>query len=115
MDRSSQNQTGFTLIEILIVVIILAILATIVSQVTVSKEDVKLNTLKTNLNILRKAINLYHHQHNQTYPGQKKWDRKMDAKIDIKNSNMASTLFILQITQYTDASGDVKKEKDLVE
>ena len=65
-----KNQSGFTLIEILIVVILLGILATIIiPQVSVSADEAKLNTLKNNLSGLRRSIDLYYFQHNNAYPG----------------------------------------------
>ena len=104
-----EKQTGFTLIEILIVVILLGILATvIIPQVRVSSEDAQLNTLKTNLSHMRSVIELYYYQHNNTYPGRKKWDGILDAA----NPVMAATSFIMQLTQYTDVIGDVDKERD---
>jgi len=70
--KSFQKQAGFTLIEILIVVILLGIIATIiVPQVTMSSDDTKLATLKTNLSNMRDAIRLYYYHHGNTYPGVK--------------------------------------------
>ena len=64
------EQSGFTLIEILIVVILLGILATIIiPQVSVSSDDAKLNTLRTNLANLRSAIELYYYHHSNKFPG----------------------------------------------
>ena len=57
LNKNNQNQDGFTLIEILIVVILLGILATvIIPQVNVSSDDAKMNTLKTNLSHMRNAM-----------------------------------------------------------
>ena len=62
MENYFQKKDGFTFIEILIVVILLGIIATVVlPQLSASSEDAKLNTLKTNLNIIRSAIELYYH------------------------------------------------------
>ena len=70
-----KNRDGFTLIEMLIVIIILGILAmVIIPQITVSQEDAKISTLKTNLGGIRSAIEMYYTQHNNTYPGVKKVD-----------------------------------------
>jgi prepilin-type N-terminal cleavage/methylation domain-containing protein len=64
-------QKGFTLVELLIVVIILAILAAIVvPQFSSSTEDAKLATLDTNLASLRTTLEVYKAQHGNTYPGQ---------------------------------------------
>ena len=63
-------QRGFTLVELLIVVIILAILAAIIiPQFSTATDDAKLAAMDTNLNALRSAIELYRVQHNGKYPG----------------------------------------------
>ena len=55
-----RTKRGFTLIEILIVVIFIVILATIIiRQVRISSDDAKLNTLKTNLVRMRKDIGTF--------------------------------------------------------
>lgn len=63
-------QRGFTLVELLIVVIILAILAAIViPQFTSATADAQESALDANLAGLRSAIELYKVQHNGKYPG----------------------------------------------
>ena len=62
---------GFTLVELLIVVIILAILAAIViPQFSGATVDAKEAALDSNLAALRSAIELYRVQHNNTYPAE---------------------------------------------
>jgi prepilin-type N-terminal cleavage/methylation domain-containing protein len=62
-------QKGFTLVELLIVVIILAILAAIVvPQFASSTDDAKVSSLDSNLVNMRAAIDLYYQQHGE-YPG----------------------------------------------
>ena len=60
---------GFTLVELLIVVIILAILAAIVvPQFSSSTQDAKISALDSSLSNVRSAIDLYRQQHG-AYPG----------------------------------------------
>ena len=62
---------GFTLVEILIVVIILGILAAIViPQFTEASEDARNSALSSDLQTLRSQLELYKFQHNDKYP----WD-----------------------------------------
>ncbi|MEQ1560849.1 MAG: prepilin-type N-terminal cleavage/methylation domain-containing protein [Methyloglobulus sp.] len=64
-----QLQKGFTLVELLIVVIILAILAAIVvPQFASTTDDAKVSSLDSTLSNMRSAIALYRQQHT-AYPG----------------------------------------------
>ncbi len=67
--RSIRNQEGFTLVELLIVVIILAILAAIiVPQFSATTDDAKQSAYESNIANIRSAIDLYRQQHDG-YPG----------------------------------------------
>ena len=108
MNKNIQEQNGFTLIEILIVVILLGILATvIIPQVNVSSDDAKMNTLKTNLSHMRSIIELYYYHHNNTYPGVN--DDDGDPAEDADDAEKG---FKRQLTRYTDVNGKDKKKKD---
>lgn len=70
--KNSRNliQRGFTLVELLIVVIILAILAAIViPQFSGATLDAQEGALDADLTALRSAIDLYRVQHRGVYPG----------------------------------------------
>lgn len=63
-----QRQAGFTLVELLIVAIILAILAAIVvPQFASTTTDAEESALRANLSAMRGAIDLYRQQHGE-YP-----------------------------------------------
>jgi general secretion pathway protein G len=67
--KTNQPRAAFTLIEVLIVVVIMAILAaTIIPQFTDSTKDAKASTVKFNLATLRSQIQLYRTQHNGANP-----------------------------------------------
>jgi general secretion pathway protein G len=81
---------GFTLVEILIVVVILGILAAIViPQFTNASEAAKASSVLSQLQTLRSQVELYKNQHNNEYPTSDgtlsgTWDwTKMTNKTDI--------------------------------
>jgi len=101
-DRKAKfGNHGFTLIEILIVVMVLGILAmVIVPQITVSTQDAKESTLETNMAAMRNAVELYYVQHNNVYPGH---NSILGAGPAIPAD--AKIAFVQQLTQYTDING----------
>ena len=67
MCKSRRN--AFTLIEVLIVVIIMAVLAaTIIPQFTSSTKDAKMSNLKFNLHTIRSQLEMYQQEHLNVYP-----------------------------------------------
>ena len=67
--ESARRQRGFTLVELLIVAILLAILAAIVvPQFASTTNDAQESALRANLAAMRSAIDLYRQQHGE-YPG----------------------------------------------
>lgn len=67
---AGRRSGGFTLVEILIVVVILAILATIViPKLSNASQLASENTLKEDLRYMRTQIQVYRFQHNEVMPG----------------------------------------------
>ena len=106
---SRKEESGFTLVELIIVIIIIGILAALaIPQFVSSTRDAQEATLSGDLAVMRNAINLYYHQHSSTYPGAVKPDGSGVATGAADNP----TAFINQLTQYTDADGKTSATLD---
>lgn len=108
-------QKGFTLVELLIVVIILAILAAIVvPQFSATTDDAKVAALDSNLAAIRSAVDLYYQQHQSTYPGAKVASGGASNCSGGEGAGAAKSAaaFISQLSLYTDAAGNGCDVKD---
>ena len=92
-----RNRKGFTLVEIMIVVIILGNLAAIViPQFTSASQDARKNSLVSQLQTLRSQLELYKLQHNDKLPAfagatpDLQWEQ-MTMQTDVNGSTTATT------------------------
>ena len=86
--KEMRAKSGFTLVEILIVVVILGILAAIViPQFTEASTEAKESRLVSDLQTMRSQLELYKIQHNDNLPGS------------------GTAIFVDAMTQYTDVDG----------
>jgi prepilin-type N-terminal cleavage/methylation domain-containing protein len=91
--QNGSRRTGFTLVEVLIVVVILGILAaTVLPQFSQATKDAKESSLVQNLQMIRHQIGLYKFQHDGKLPAA--------GTADV-------TLFTNQMTQRTMVDGTV--------
>jgi prepilin-type N-terminal cleavage/methylation domain-containing protein len=101
------NQSGFTLLEMLIAVVILGILAVIIiPQITVSADDARVSALKSNLSMARSAIEQYYQQHSNNYPGA----IKNDGSGAVGSVADAATAFADQLPKYSQADGKASSD-----
>jgi len=99
-------QKGFTLVELLIVVIILAILAAIIiPQFTAATDDATQSAYDTNIANIRSAIDLYRQQHGD-YPGAvTSSGGTCPAGSTAVAGAVGEPAFIAQLKNYTNAAG----------
>lgn len=92
---NAKRRNAFTLIEVLIVVVIMAVLAaTVIPQFTSSTKDAQNSSVEFNARTLRAQIELYAAHHNGTYP-----------------ENSGTNANLKQLTSFTDVSGAIGESK----
>lgn len=92
--KHQHNAAGFTLVEILIVVVILGILAAIViPQFTNASDSAKASTMKRQLQTLRRQLDMYKLHHNEDYPTQAQLWANMINRTDADGTLNAAGAF----------------------
>lgn len=107
-----QSVTGFTLVELLVVAVVLAIFAAVVvPQFGNTTDEAKLSALRADLASMRTAIDLYYQQHGH-YPG------ATPARMELCNGLQASPFttqeqagFNFQLTAFSATTGEVCSRK----
>ena len=110
---TKRKQTGFTLVELLIVAIILAILAAIVvPQFASTTVDAQEAALRSNLSAIRGAVSLYRQQHGE-FPGLLT-AVPSGACSGTSGAGLAEqrAALVEQLTRYTDANGETCSRSD---
>jgi general secretion pathway protein G len=81
---------GFTLVEVLIVVVILGILAAVViPQFANAGDEAKIKALQTHLQVVRSQLQLYRMQHNESWPALRTFAAQMTLASKADGSTAA--------------------------
>jgi general secretion pathway protein G len=101
----TRKEKGFSLVELVIVVVILGIIAAIaIPRISSGSKNAGQSALKANLATLRNCIDWYYGEHNATYPG-------INAAGGIYGAADTPEAFSNQLTMYSNAAGAVSPDK----
>lgn len=97
--KHRRNRNAFTLIEVLIVVIIMAVLAaTIIPQFSSSTKDAKESSLQFNLHTIRSQLQMYKVHHLGDYPELTNFADQMTKPTNVDGGSTAPTPYGPYIT-----------------
>lgn len=111
MTNSNANKTdAFTLVEMMIVVVILAILAVIIIPRLASADDTaRHSTILSQLKTVRSVLDMYKNQHNDKYPSvAQMWDNlalTTNAQGDTSGTTLGPYLREIPVNPFTGGSG----------
>jgi prepilin-type N-terminal cleavage/methylation domain-containing protein len=105
---------AFTLVELLIVILIIGTLAAVaIPQFGDAAADAKVAALDQNLATVRKAIDKYHVEHGDAYPGKVAVHERVEGagSVLLAHSDFVDA-FTKQMTMYSNAAGNTTQKKD---
>ena len=106
LTKKNQNRTGFSLVELVIVIVIIGVIAAIaIPRVSRGARGAGDSALRSDLAVLRNAIELYASEHNGVFPG-------ANAAGGSYGAAGTADAFKNQMLNYTDANGGVATSKD---
>jgi len=106
INRNRSSRRGFSLVELVIVVVILGIIAAIaIPRISSSSQAAGTSALRANLQTVRNAIDWYYTEHGNTFPGVK-------AAGGPYGAAGSANAFINQLTMYSKSDGTVSADKD---
>lgn len=98
MNRNAVRIRGFSLVELVIVIVILGVIAAIaIPRISSGSRNAGDAALRANLQSIRNSIDWYYSEHNNTFPA---------AGSD------NGTTFVEQLTMYSKADGTTSTDKD---
>jgi len=106
MFAKNSRRLGFSLVELVIVIVIIGIIAAIaIPRVSRGAKGAGDSALRSNLAVMRSAIELYASEHVGTFPG-------ANAAGGSFGAAASADAFKNQLIKYTDANGGVSETKD---
>ena len=104
--KTHRNRSGFSLVELVIVIVIIGIIAAIaIPRVSRGAKGAGDSALRSDLSILRSAIEMYASEHSGTFPGE-------NAAGGTYGVAASADAFKNQLLYYTDSNGGVAEAKD---